>query len=149
MKARHRRMIFIGAVAAAMVASAALAYQAFQKNLLYYYSPTQVHAGEVPAERRFRLGGLVVEDSFERVSGTLTARFRVTDLNEEVAVEYSGVFPDLFKEGKGVVAHGTLDEHGRFMADRIVAKHDENYMAPEVAESLAEAAKAEATGAAE
>ena len=139
MKPRHRRMIFIGVVAAAMIASAGLAYQAFQNNLLYYYSPTQVHAGEAPADRRFRIGGIVVEGSFKRVTGTLAASFRVTDLKEEIDVEYFGAFPDLFKEGQGVVAHGTLEDNGRFMADTIVAKHDENYMPPEVADSLAEA----------
>jgi cytochrome c-type biogenesis protein CcmE len=137
MKARHQRMIFIGAVGIAMLASAALAYKAFNSNLLYYYSPTQVQAGEAPADRRFRLGGLVVEGSFERVTGTLTSSFRVTDLRNEIDVEYTGVFPDLFKEGQGVVAHGTLDQDGGFVADKILAKHDENYMAPEVAESLA------------
>jgi cytochrome c-type biogenesis protein CcmE len=137
MKARHQRMIFIGAVGIAMLASAALAYQAFNSNLLYYYSPTQVQAGEAPADRRFRLGGLVVEGSFERVTGTLTSSFRVTDLKNEIDVEYTGVFPDLFKEGQGVVAHGTLADDGSFVADKILAKHDENYMAPEVKESLA------------
>jgi len=139
MKSRHQRMIFIGGVAVAMLAAAALAYKAFSSNLLYYYSPTQVRAGEVPADRRFRLGGLVVEGSFERVTGTLTSRFRVTDLESEVEVEYHKVYPDLFQEGQGMVAHGTLADDGRFIADTILAKHDENYMAPELAESLAEA----------
>jgi cytochrome c-type biogenesis protein CcmE len=96
-----------------------------------------VQAGEAPADRRFRLGGLVVEGSFERVTGTLTSSFRVTDLKNEIDVEYTGVFPDLFKEGQGVVAHGTLADDGSFVADKILAKHDENYMAPEVKESLA------------
>jgi cytochrome c-type biogenesis protein CcmE len=122
-----------------MLAAAALAYKAFNTNLLYFYTPSDVLAGGVSADRRFRLGGLVVEGSFERVSGTLTSGFRVTDLKHEIEVEYSGVYPDLFKEGQGVVAHGTLADDGRFIADRIVAKHDENYMAPEVAEALAEA----------
>jgi cytochrome c-type biogenesis protein CcmE len=139
MKARQQRMIFIGAVVAAMLASAAFAYRAFKENLLYFYSPSQVLAGEAPAERRFRLGGLVVEGSLHRVPGTLTASFRVTDLEEEVEVEHTGVFPDLFKEGKGVVAHGRLQADGLFVADDILAKHDENYMSPEVADALAEA----------
>jgi len=137
MRARHQRMIFIGAVGLAMVAAAGLAYKAFKTNLLYYYSPSQVLAGEAPVERRFRLGGLVVEGSFERVTGTLTARFLVTDLKSEVEVEYNKTFPNLFQEGKGVVAHGTLAADGRFVADTILAKHDENYTAPEVLESLA------------
>jgi cytochrome c-type biogenesis protein CcmE len=137
MKARHQRMIFIGAIGLAMVAAAALAYKAFKTNLIYYYSPSQVLAGEAPVDRRFKLGGLVVEGSFERVSGTLTSHFRVTDLTSEVEVEFDRVYPSLFQEGKGVVAHGTLSDDGRFIADEILAKHDENYMAPEVAESLA------------
>ncbi len=139
MKARHQRMIFIGAVGVAMLVAAALAYQAFNTNLLYFYSPSDIFAGEAPADRRFRLGGLVVEGSFARVSGTMTSGFRVTDLTHEIEVEYSGLYPDLFKEGQGVVAHGTLANDGTFVADRIVAKHDENYMAPEVAEALAKA----------
>lgn len=137
MKARQRRMLFIGAVAAGMLISAAFAYRAFNANLLYYYSPTQVAAGEAPVERRFRLGGLVVEDSVDRAPGSLTVEFQVTDLTQTVPVEYTGVLPDLFAEGQGVVAHGTMNTDGRFVADRVLAKHDENYMAPEVAESLA------------
>ena len=137
MKSRHQRMIFIGALGLAMVAAAALAYKAFNSNLLYYYSPTQVLAGEAPADRRFKLGGLVVEGSFERVSGTLTSHFRVTDLTNEIEVEFNKTYPDLFQEGQGMVAYGTLAHDGRFVADTILAKHDENYMAPEVKESLA------------
>jgi len=137
MKARQQRMIFIGVVAIAMLVSAGFAYRAFNENLLYYYSPTQVLAGEAPVERNFRLGGLVEEGSVERQTGSLTARFFVTDLAKSIPVEYTGVLPDLFAEGKGVVTHGTIDADGRFVADRVLAKHDENYMAPEVAESLA------------
>ena len=136
MKARHQRMIFIGAVGVAMLAAAALAYQAFNSNLLYFYSPSDVLAGEAPADRRFRLGGLVVEGSFEQIPGTLTSHFLVTDLHKEIAVEHTGIIPDLFQEGQGVVAHGTLQDDGRFIADKILAKHDENYMAPEVADAL-------------
>ena len=130
-------MLFIGAVTAGMLVSAAFAYRAFNANLLYYYSPTQVAAGEAPIERRFRLGGLVVEDSVDRALGSLTVSFLVTDLGQSIPVEYTGVLPDLFAEGQGVVAHGTVDAAGVFVADRVLAKHDENYMAPEVAESLA------------
>lgn len=143
MKARQQRMIFIGVVATGMLISAGFAYRAFNENLLYYYSPTQIVAGEAPVERRFRLGGLVLEESVNRVSGSLTVNFVVTDLAEEIPVQYTGVLPDLFAEGQGVVTHGTLGSDGRFVADRVLAKHDENYMAPEVAESLAAAEAAQ------
>lgn len=136
MKARHQRMIFIGVVAAGMLVSAGFAYRAFNENLLYYHSPTQVLDGEAPVERRFRLGGLVEEDSVRRDPGSLTVHFVVTDVAHSIPVEYTGVLPDLFQEGKGVVTHGRLDADGQFVADTVLAKHDENYMSPEVAESL-------------
>ncbi len=139
MKARKQRMIFIGAVIAGMLVSAGFAYRAFNENLLYYHSPSQIVDGEAPTERRFRLGGLVVEDSVVRDAGSLTVSFRVTDTAYEIPVEYTGVLPDLFQEGQGVVTHGRLQADGKFVADTVLAKHDENYMAPEVAESLAEA----------
>jgi len=138
MKARHQRMIFIGAVAAGMLVSAGFAYRAFNENLLYYQSPTQVIEGEPTIDRRMRLGGLVVEDSVKRAPGSLTVSFLVTDNIHSIPVEYTGVLPDLFAEGQGVVTHGQLKADGRFVADTVLAKHDENYMAPEVAESLAE-----------
>jgi cytochrome c-type biogenesis protein CcmE len=134
-------MIFIGIVVAGMAVSAGFAYRAFKENLLYYFSPTQIADGEAPVERRFRLGGLVLEDSYQRAPGSLTARFVVTDYDNRIPVEYTGVLPDLFAEGKGVVAHGTVNSEGLFVADEVLAKHDENYMAPEVARSLEEGAK--------
>ena len=137
MRARKQRMIFIGAVAAGMLVSVGFAYRAFNENLLYYYSPTQVRDGEAPVDRCFRLGGLVVEDSIRNAPGSLTYDFVVTDLANEISVQYTGILPDLFGEGQGVVTHGTFDADGNFIADRVLAKHDENYMAPEVAESLA------------
>lgn len=136
MKARKQRMLFIGAVCVGLLIAGVFAFQAFNSSLLYYHSPTQVLSGEAPVERRFRLGGLVVEDSVERTPGSLTVSFAVTDLSNTIPVEYTGVLPDLFAEGEGVVTHGRLQEDGRFIADRVLAKHDENYMAPEVAESL-------------
>jgi cytochrome c-type biogenesis protein CcmE len=141
MKARHQRMIFIGLVITGMLVSAGFAYRAFKENLLYYFSPTQVADGEAPPERRFRIGGLVVDGSFDRAPGSLTARFLVTDYANSVPVEYTGVLPDLFEEGKGVVAHGTMSADGSFVADEVLAKHDENYLPPEVQESLDEGAK--------
>jgi len=136
MKARHQRMIFIGVVAAGMLVSAGFAYRAFNENLLYYHSPTQVVDGEAPVERRFRLGGLVEQGSVRRDPGSLTVHFIVTDIAHTIPVEYTGVLPDLFQEGKGVVTHGQLDGDGQFVADTVLAKHDENYMSPEVADSL-------------
>lgn len=138
MKSRHQRMIFIGVVAAGMLVSAGFAYRAFNENMLYYHSPTQIRDGLAPVERRFRLGGLVEEDSVKREPGSLTINFVVTDIANSIPVEYTGVLPDLFAEGQGVVTHGRLQSDGRFVADTVLAKHDENYMAPEVAESLAE-----------
>jgi cytochrome c-type biogenesis protein CcmE len=137
MKARQQRMLFVGAVAIAMVVAGALAFRAFNENLLYFYSPTQVANGEAPVEKTFRLGGLVLDGSIQRESGTMTYRFIVTDLENELPAEYTGVPPDLFAEGQGVVAHGVMSD-GRFIASRVLAKHDENYMAPEVAKALAE-----------
>jgi cytochrome c-type biogenesis protein CcmE len=138
MKARHQRMIFIGLVLTGMLASAGFAYRAFQENLLYFHSPTQIFEAQEPLDRRIRLGGLVVEDSVKRVPGSLTVDFVVTDLVHSIPVRYDRVLPDLFAEGQGVVAHGRLNEDGVFIADEVLAKHDENYMAPEVAEALAE-----------
>ena len=137
MKARQQRMIFIGVVSIGMLISAFFAFRAFNENLLYYFSPTQVVQGEAPLERRFRLGGLVEEGSFERTPGELLAQFAITDYANRVPVEIDMVLPDLFAEGKGVVVHGTMSGNGLFVADRVVAKHDEEYRAPEVEESLA------------
>ena len=138
MRPRQRRMLLIGAVLVGVTVSAALALRAFQENLLYFFSPTQVVEGEAPVERTFRLGGMVLEDSVERTAGSLTVSFIVTDYAHTVPVEYTGVLPDLFEEGQGVVARGRLDASGSFMAQEVLAKHDENYMPPEVAEALAE-----------
>jgi len=111
---------------------------AFKDNMMFFISVTDVVAGEYPQERNFRVGGLVVDGSIEREDGSLDVQFLVTDLRCEIPVTYSGVLPDLFREGQGVVAHGRMGDEGVFVADKILAKHDENYMAPEVAESLAQ-----------
>jgi cytochrome c-type biogenesis protein CcmE len=131
-------MIFIGVIAAGMLVSLGFLVKALNENVLYYHSPTQIVDGEAPVERRFRLGGLVVEDSYQRAPGSLLAQFVVTDNAYSIPVEYNGVLPDLFAEGKGVVVHGTMNADGLFVADSVLAKHEENYMSPEVAESLAE-----------
>jgi cytochrome c-type biogenesis protein CcmE len=137
MKARQQRMIFIGAVLAGLLVSGAFLARALQENLLYFHSPTQVFDGSAPEDRRFRLGGLVEEGSVRRASGSLDVSFVVTDNANSIPVEYDRVLPDLFAEGKGVVAHGRLNAEGVFVADEVLAKHDENYMAPEVADALA------------
>ena len=136
MTARHRRMMLIAAVLGGVIVSATLALRALEQNLLYFFSPTEVVAGEVPTERIFRLGGMVQEGSVEREPGSLTVRFVVTDYANSIPVTYTGVLPDLFKEGQGVVARGRLEPGGHFAAEEVLAKHDENYMPPEVAEAL-------------
>ena len=114
----------------------ALGLTAFQENLLYFYSPTQVHAGEAPDNRAFRIGGLVVTGSVERESEGLGVKFELTDNTETMTVEYTGILPDLFREGQGIVAMGRLQPNGTFVAEEVLAKHDENYMPPEVADAL-------------
>ncbi len=142
---RTRRLFMIAALAAGVGAAAALAAQAFRENMVFFVAPSQVQAGEAPAGRNFRLGGLVADGSVERAADGLTVAFDVTDGAATVPVRYSGLLPDLFREGQGVVALGRLDANGRFIAEEVLAKHDENYMPPEVAEALA---RAQAAGAA-
>ena len=124
--------------------AAALVLNAFQSNLVFFFSPSQIAANEAPRERSFRLGGLVEQGSLKRDTSGLTVRFVVTDLAKTIPVTYTGLLPDLFKEGKGVVAQGKLGADGVFRADQVLAKHDENYMPPEAAEALknAQAGKA-------
>jgi cytochrome c-type biogenesis protein CcmE len=129
-------MLGVVAIVAGVGAATALAMLAFQDNLLYFYNPTQVLAGEAPVDRMFRIGGMVSEGSLQRTEGTLKVRFTVTDYKESIPVHYEGLLPDLFREGQGVIAHGRLTGGGEFVADEVLAKHDENYMPPEVAESL-------------
>jgi cytochrome c-type biogenesis protein CcmE len=136
MTPRRRRLYAVLAIVAGVGAAATLATIAFQDNLLYFYDPSQVAAGEAPAGRTFRIGGMVTEGSLQRTEGTLAIQFVVTDFQHSIPVHYEGLLPDLFKEGQGVVAHGRLEPSGVFVADDIVAKHDEKYMPPEVARSL-------------
>lgn len=137
----RRRRILAGVVLLALGAGAAtaLALRAFQENLLYFYSPSQVAAGEAPGGRAFRIGGLVAVDSVRRDPQSLEVSFALTDTLHSVEVVYKDVLPDLFREGQGVVANGRLLPDGRFEAVQVLAKHDENYMPPEVADSLAKA----------
>ena len=135
MKARHQRLFAIGLVLAGVGLGATFLLKAMNQNILYYYSPTQMEAGEAPEDRRFRVGGLVVDDSVKRTDGSMEVRFALTDEAHVVPVVYNGILPDLFREGQGIIAHGRM-ANGEFVADEILAKHDENYMPPEVAASL-------------
>ncbi len=133
---RRKRLYLVLGILAGVAIAAVLALQAFRSNVMFFFDPTQVAEGEVQEGARFRLGGMVQEGSVQRVSGTLETRFVVTDFKHELNVTYSGVLPDLFKEGQGVVAHGRLNAGGIFVADEVLAKHDEKYMPPEVERSL-------------
>ena len=136
MKPRQQRMLALGLAALGIAIAAGLTLRAFEDNMMFFVEISDVAAGKYPKERNFRIGGLVVGGSLQREQGSLDVHFEVTDTACTVPVVYSGVLPDLFREGQGVVAHGRLNEDGVFQADKILAKHDENYMAPEVAESL-------------
>ena len=136
MKARHKRFVFVALAILGAGIAAALAISAMRSNLSYFFSPSQVVAGEAPAGALFRLGGLVVTDSLARQGGGLTLTFAVTDNAETLQVSYTGILPDLFGEGQGVVTKGRLGEDGVFYAEEVLAKHDESYMPPEVADSL-------------
>ena len=134
-KRRQRKVLVIGVVFGVAVATV-LGLTAFQENLLYFYSPTQVAAGEAPDNRKFRVGGLVVAGSVVRATDSLLVKFDVTDNSKTMTVEHSGILPDLFREGQGIVAMGAKNDSGVFVADEVLAKHDENYMPPEVAAAL-------------
>lgn len=138
MTPRRKRMVAVAAIVIGVGAATAVALQAFQENIMYFYSPSQVTAGEAPAARSFRLGGLVTSGSLQRTPGSIEINFTVTDNAETIPVKYSGLLPDLFREGQGVVTEGALQPDGTFKADNVLAKHDENYMPPEVAAKLKE-----------
>ena len=140
MKPRHLRMAVAGGVLLAVGGIAALVFNAFQSNMVFFYSPTQVESKEAPLDRTFRIGGLVKEGSVQRDG--VNVNFIVTDTAKSVPVRYSGILPDLFKEGKGVVAQGKL-EGDVFVAREVLAKHDENYMPPEAADALQKAHQAQ------
>jgi cytochrome c-type biogenesis protein CcmE len=139
MKPRTRRALAIGAGLGALAVATMLVLNAFRSNLVFFYSPSQVAAHEAPQGRAFRVGGLVEDGSLKRDPGSLTVSFVVTDMAQRVPVSYTGLLPDLFKEGKGVIAQGKLGPDGVFVADQVLAKHDENYMPPEAADALEKA----------
>lgn len=145
MKPRHKKLAIIAAGVSALGIAAALVLNAFESNLVFFFSPTQVAANEAPRNRSFRIGGLVEQGSVKRQSDGVTVNFIVTDTAKTIPVVYRGILPDLFKEGKGVVAQGKLGQDGVFRADEVLAKHDENYMPPEAARALEQAAKAQKT----
>ncbi len=137
--ARKKRLYLILLIVIGVGIAAALALNAFNQNLMFFYSPSEVSAGEAPADHPFRLGGLVTDGSVKRLPNGLTVQFDVTDLQKTVSVQYTGILPDLFREGQGIVAHGRMRDDGVFVADEVLAKHDEKYMPPEVAASLKDA----------
>jgi cytochrome c-type biogenesis protein CcmE len=141
MKARHRRFMWIGAGVAVLGVAVALVLNAFQSKLVFFFTPTQVAAKEAPQGRPFRIGGMVESGSLKRIPNTVDVTFVVTDTVQRVPVVYSGLLPDLFKEGKGVVAQGSLRPDGTFHATEVLAKHDENYMPPEAAAAMEAARK--------
>ena len=139
MKPRHQRMIAIAAGLVLIAVAAALVLNAFQGNVVFFFSPSQVAAKEAPLDRSFRVGGMVEKGSLKRRADGLTLEFVVTDTAKTVPVVYRGILPDLFKEGKGVVVQGKLNPDGTFQASEVLAKHDENYMPPEAAHALSKA----------
>ena len=136
MTPRRKRMVVIALLLAGMALATALILNAFNQNLMYFYSTSDVVAGKAPTARDFRIGGLVVKGSLQRLPNSLTVHFVLSDLKKEVTVTYTGILPDLFREGQGIVANGQLGADGVFVAREVLAKHDENYMPPEVAASL-------------
>jgi cytochrome c-type biogenesis protein CcmE len=144
-KPRHKRLALIAGGVASVALAAALVLNAFRSNLVFFFTPSQIAAGEAPRDRAFRIGGMVVAGSLKRQADGLTVHFTVTDTAKNVPVVYRGILPDLFREGKGVVAQGRLSAEGVFRADEVLAKHDENYMPPEAAHALEQAKKAQQT----
>jgi len=143
MKPRHKRIAIIAAGLGVLALASALVLNAFRSNLVFFFSPSQVMANGAPRGKAFRIGGLVETGSVKRADDGLTVRFRVTDTAHTVAVVYTGILPDLFKEGKGVVAQGRLGADGVFTATEVLAKHDENYMPPDAAHAIEQAQKAQ------
>jgi len=146
MNKRSRRKMLVAMVVFGVAIASVLLLNAFEENINAFYSPTQIHAGEAPADRTIRVGGLVVDGSVRREENSLAVQFDLTDNAEMVQVSYTGILPDLFREGQGIVAMGRLDASGLFVADEVLAKHDENYMPPEVADALNAAHEAGKTG---
>ena len=141
MKTRHKRLIIILAGVAVLSVALTLIFKAFNSNMVFFFSPSDVQAKQAPVDKTFRLGGLVEKGSLQREDDGLTVHFKVTDNANTILVTYTGILPDLFKEGQGVVTQGKLSNDGTFVASEVLAKHDETYMPPEVAEALDKAKK--------
>ena len=139
MKSRHKKLSIIAVALVGLAGATTLVLNAFQSNLVFFFSPTDVYQGKAPVDRVFRIGGLVKEGSVKREPDGLTTSFVVTDTARLIPAVYTGILPDLFAEGKGVVADGKLGSDGLFTANRVLAKHDENYMPPEAAQALQQA----------
>ena len=139
MKTRYKRLMLVSVGLATLALAAWLVLSAFQKNLVFFFTPSQVVKGEAPQGRSFRIGGMVETGSIKRQSDGITVKFVVTDMAQGITAVYRGILPDLFKEGKGVVAQGKLGPDGIFAADEVLAKHDENYMPPEAAYAMEKA----------
>ena len=133
---RRQRLLAVAVILVGAAVATTFALKAFRSNLMMFYAPTQVASGEAPVGRAFRLGGLVTVGSVQRVPGQLDVSFVLTDLKHDIKVAYSGILPDLFREGQGIIAHGKLGDDGVFHADEVLAKHDESYTPPEVEGAL-------------
>jgi len=142
LKPRKQRMLAVGLAAAGLAIAVGLTLRAFEENMMFYVEIGDVAKGNAPVDRTFRVGGLVVEGSVVRDPGELEVRFTLTDLKDELVVVHNGILPDLFREGQGIIAIGRMNKEGAFAAEKVLAKHDENYMPPEVADSLAKHAAA-------
>ena len=134
--ARKKRFTLIALMVIGVAIATALSLKAFNENLMFYFSPSEVKQGKAPINKIFRMGGMVVEGSFKQQQDSLKVFFELTDYDKTVKVEYTGILPDLFREGQGIISRGKLNTDGVFMAEEVLAKHDENYMPPEVAASL-------------
>ena len=139
--ARKKRLFFIIFLITGVTVAAGFAFYAFNQNLMFYFSPSEVKQGKAPMNKLFRMGGMVVDGTFKKEPKSLKVHFDITDYEKTVTVEYTGLLPDLFREGQGIISRGKLNSEGVFIAEEVLAKHDENYMPPEVAESLKKAKK--------
>ena len=134
--ARKQRLTLIGLMVLGIGVAVGFGLKAFNENIMFFFAPAEVKAGKAPVDALFRLGGMVVEGSVVRPGNDLTVQFDLTDYDQTVTVVYTGILPDLFREGQGIISSGRLRSDGVFAADEVLAKHDENYMPPEIAESL-------------
>ena len=145
MKPRNKRFLLVGCGVLLLAAATALILSAFQQNLVFFLTPSEVASGQAPADKTFRIGGLVEEGSIQRETDGITVHFAITDTAKTIPVVYTGSLPDLFKEGKGAVVQGKINSEGIFVASEVLAKHDENYMPPEAAHAVEQAHNAERT----